>query len=190
MSWSKHLPLSAFLLACSSPVTMATAPPPSLAANAQTPPQSGPEVEAWLAQGSYKQWHCEAAVHTGRTPSPHGMNRICSNDATSSFKGAGERPVGSAGVKELYDDTGKTIVGYATYVKTSAASADGVNWYWYERVPLSSMAPHDKDGIVANGFGNAGPAKGICVGCHSAAGSDSAHVPRPGSSDEVYTQVN
>ena len=40
-------------------------------------------LEAWLAAGSYKQWTCESAVHEARSPSPHGFNRICSNDAIS-----------------------------------------------------------------------------------------------------------
>ena len=151
----------------------------------------GPQaaVEAWIKEGSYKTWKCETSVHPSRNPSPHGMNRICSNDLTSSFSGAGERPMGSAGVKELYDKEGKTIVGIAVYVKTTPSSAGGSNWYWYERVPLESEAPHDAKGIVADGLGASGPAKEICVGCHAGAGSDAAHTPSPGGSDQVYTQV-
>ena len=40
-------------------------------------------------------------------------------------------------------------------------------------------------GAVADGLGSAGTPLTICVGCHGAAGSDTAH---PGH-DMVYTQV-
>jgi len=162
----------------------------SLPVNAQTPPATNSAaVEAWITAGSYKTWHCETAPHDARSPSPHGTNRICSNDLTNGFSGTGERPVGSAGVKELYDGTGKTIVGYAVYLKTKAASDGGNTWYWYERVPLDSGVPHDAKGVVADGFGDTTNPKLICVSCHGAAGSDAAHTPSPGSGDQVYTQV-
>ena len=103
--------------------------------------------------------------------------------------GTGEWPQGAAAVKELYANaTDTTPVGYAVYLKTQTSSAAGASWYWYERVPLSSAAPHDANGVVADGLGSAGgPAMQICVGCHSAAGSDAAHTPSPGGRDEVYT---
>jgi len=151
----------------------------------QTPP-AGPAsaVEAWLGNGHYEQWNCEAAVHGPIDISPHGMQRICSNDKVSGHAGPGEYPVGSAGVKELYDAAGANIVGYAVYVHTKAGTM-GDTWYWYEKVPLDHPAPHDENGIVADGLGNSGPAKDICVSCHSAAGIDADH---PGH-DFVYTQV-
>jgi hypothetical protein len=123
----------------------------SSTSNPQTPPTNGHDVETWLQAGSYKSWHCEAAPHPARSPSPHGMNRICSNDLTSSFSGTGERPQGTAAVKELYDDAAMNVVGYAVYLKTQATSAQGGNWYFYERVPTSSAAPHDAQGVVAEG---------------------------------------
>src|SRR4051812_26674156 len=46
----------------------------------QTPPMGASEVESWLKAGAYKSWHCEPRVHESRSPSPHGFNRICSND--------------------------------------------------------------------------------------------------------------
>jgi hypothetical protein len=150
----------------------------SLPVNAQTPPTTGKaDVEAWLATGEYKSWHCESAPHASRPPSPHGINRICSNDLTSSFTGTGERPVGTASVKELFDSTGKTVAGYAVYVKTQASSDDGASWYWYER--SSSQ-------VVADGFGNAGTAMSLCVGCHTRAASSATHL---GASDFVWTEV-
>lgn len=161
-------------------------------ASAQTPPEGADAVEAWLAKGDYKSWSCEAAVHASRDPSPHGFNRICSNDLISAnATGTGNWPKGAAAVKELYAAVGDgTPVGYAVYLKKDADSADGANWYWYERVPLDSTAPHDAKGVVADGTGDSGPAKNICVGCHLAAGSDAAHTPSAGGRDEVYTPVH
>jgi hypothetical protein len=149
----------------------------------QTPPQGREAVEAWLAAGHYKQWACEAAVHGPIMISPHGPQRICSNDVLSAH-GDGEYPVGSAGVKELYDEAGANIVGYAVYLHTKAGTT-GDTWYWYERVPLDHPAPHDDNGVVADGDGGSGPAMSICVGCHSATGIDADH---PGH-DFVYTQI-
>ena len=56
-------------------------------------------------------------------------------------------------------------------------------------VPLDSAVPHDANGVVADAFGTSGPAQTICVGCHSAAGSDAAHTPSANGHDEVYTPV-
>lgn len=131
------------------------------------------DVAAWLAKGDYKtgSWKCEPAPHAARSPSPHGTNLICSN-ATLSGHGAGEFPVGSAGVKELYE--GDKIIGRAMYRKLAVGGAEA--WYWYE----------DMNGqVVANDLGSAGGAKSICVGCHAAAGSDADHSGH----DFVYTQV-
>jgi len=159
--------------------------------DAQTPPQGAANVQAWLAKGDYKSWKCEAAVHASRDPSPHGFNRICSNGAiATNAAGTGAWPKGAAGVKELYASASDTTpVGYAVYLKTADDSAAGASWYWYEQVPSDSMAPHDANGIVADGSGTTGPAKDICVGCHVAAGMDAMHTPTPGGRDFVYTAV-
>jgi hypothetical protein len=113
--------------------------------------------------------------------SPHGKNRVCSNDLAAGFSGkAGdERPLGTASVKELYDDDSQ-LAGYSVAVKVGAQSSGGAAWYWYERVPTS--------GVVANGLGDSGTPKSVCVGCHGGAGSDSKHSVT-GSSDFVYLQV-
>lgn len=149
--------------------------PPVNAGDKDVPPTgAAADVKAWLALGDYKSggWKCEDAPHAARSPSPHGTNRICSN-ATLSAHGAGEYPVGSAAVKELYNGGG-TIVGYAVYRKLKAGGGEA--WYWYE----------DMDGsVVANDTGDRGTAKSICVGCHSGAGSDAMHSGH----DQVYTQV-
>jgi hypothetical protein len=155
--------------------------PVSASSSAQLPPTTGgADVEAWLAKGEYKKWSCETVSHPQMKVSPHGQNRICSNDLVAGFSGTGERPKGSAAVKELYDDS-QAIVGYAVEVKVADTSDGGKNWYWYERLPGM--------GVVADGFGNSGTPKSICVGCHAAAGSDDAHTVTA-SSDYVYGVVN
>ena len=177
------------LAACSSDSTTST--PSTSAGDSQTPPSTnGTDVEAWLKAGSYKDWTCETASHPQMKVSPHGQNRICSNDLVANFTGDGERPKGSAAVKELYDDS-DALVGYAVAVKLAAKSDGGKNWYWYERVPLDSMAPHDaKTGVVADGKGDPNTtALSICVGCHVAAGSDGMHTVTK-SHDFVYDVIS
>ena len=165
---------------------------PGAGGDAQTPPSGAANVEAWLAKGDYKAWTCETAVHEARSPSPHGFNRICSNAVLSAnAAGTADWPKGSAAVKELYASATDTKpVGYAVYLKTADDSAAGAAWYWYERVPTDSEAPHDAKGVVADGLGTAGPAKDICVGCHAGAGSDAMHTPSVGGRDQVYTPVH
>jgi hypothetical protein len=163
---------------------------PDAAVVDQTPPTGAAAVEAWLVDGAYKSWSCEPAVHEARSPSPHGFNRICSNDAiATNVAGTAAWPMGAAAVKELYAAADRPIVGYAVYLKQAADSADGASWYWYERVPLDSPAPHDAAGVVADGTGGSGAPLTICVGCHAAAGADEDHTPSVGGRDQVYTPV-
>jgi hypothetical protein len=153
-----------------------------LTVDAQTPPQGGvTEMKAWLATGDYKKWKCEAAEHAQKAPSPHAVNRICSNDKLSGAGASGPFPAGAAGVKELWDKVDGAVIGYAVYVKTDADSAAGANWYWYEDAP--SLNP--PGGVVADGFGTAGVPKDVCVDCHSHADSGFAASAR----DFVFTQV-
>ena len=161
--------------------------------SAQMPPMGRTALEAWISDSAntYKTWAAEPAIHASRDPSPHGFNRIYSNDIiASNATNQGAWPEGAAAVKELYASaTATTPIGIAVYVKLAADSAAGANWYWYERVPLDSEAPHDANGVVADGTGDSGPAKAICVGCHAGAGSDAAHTPTMGGRDQVYTPV-
>src|SRR5215831_21323499 len=86
----------------------------SSASDAQTPPTSGRvDIEKWLGDASYKTWACEPAVHAARDPSPHGFNRICSNEViAAAATGTAAWPKGAAAVKELYDSaTATTPVG-------------------------------------------------------------------------------
>ncbi|HEX6244646.1 MAG TPA: hypothetical protein VFZ61_27195 [Polyangiales bacterium] len=157
----------------------------------QIPPMGRDALEAWLADGVYNAWHCEPKPHLARSPSPHGYNRICANDAIAdNIAGTDDWPKGAAAVKELYASADSSeIIGYAVYLKTEDDSAGGDNWYWYERLPLDNPAPQDDKGVVADGLGDQGPEKTICVGCHVAAGADPAHTPSAGGRDQVYTPV-
>jgi hypothetical protein len=148
----------------------------------QTPPVGADAIEAWLARGDYKTWACEAAVHAARSPGPHGFNRICSNDLISVNAGASvDWPEGSAAVKELYATIdGTSPKGFAVYLKQAPDSNGGSNWYWYEQ----------SGGVVfADGTGDAGSPKEVCVGCHAGAGIDAAHTPSPGARDLVYSPI-
>ena len=153
-------------------------------ADDQTPPMTGHvDIQAWLAEGHYLMWTCEADPHAASIAvSPHGMQRICSNDLMAAH-GDGEYPVGAAAVKELTLDDG-TLFGYAVSLHHQAGTG-GDSWYWYEQVSADHPAPHDANGVVADGIGSSGPALDICVGCHMAAGLDAEH---PGH-DFVYVQV-
>lgn len=149
--------------------------------DAQTPPStSGDDVEAWLDTGQYLDWPCEDVEHPQMKVSPHGHNRVCSNELTRVFDGepGDERPAGSASVKELYDDAAK-LIGYAVAVKLASKSDGGQNWYWYERIG---------DLVTSDGLGSETKPKAVCVSCHTAAGTDDTHA-LTGSSDFVYLQV-
>lgn len=145
--------------------------------DAQTPPMGHEAVEAWIAEGHYKMWKCQPAIVDPIAISPHGKQKICINDLLAGHAD-GEYPVGTAAVKELYDDAGATIVGYAVYLHTKAGKT-GADWYWYERVPQGHPAMPDENGVVADGTDVP-----LCVGCHEAAGLDAEH---PGH-DFVYSQ--
>jgi hypothetical protein len=143
----------------------------------QAPPMGAAALEAWLADGAYKEWQCEEAPHAARSPSPHGVNRICSNALISEgAAGDGDWPKGAAAVKEIYAAIGDDEpIGYAVYLKTASDSEGGANWYWYERIGDTTPA----DGLGAQ----------LCVSCHAAAGAAAAHTPSPGGRDQVYTPV-
>jgi hypothetical protein len=119
---------------------------------------SAATIDAWLAKGYYKTWKCEAEVQP--RGSPHGNNRICSNEALSKTTGD-KYPVGAVGLKELYN--GGKINGYALEIK-KLNEQGAEQWFWYEKIGTS---------VVANGF-----SAGICSGCHTKA-------PK----DFVYTQI-
>jgi hypothetical protein len=145
----------------------------------QIPPQGYAAIDPWLDAGEYTDWNCEAAPHAGAGVSPHGMNRICSNDLASTHT-TGEFPIGAASVKELYDEAGTTVVGYAVTSKVSTGGAE--SWYWYEQVPpgtdLGTIVV-DANGVVADDLGDAGQAATVCVTCHVGAPNDYVWVQVP-----------
>ena len=128
----------------------------------QLPPRGTVDLTTWIDAGHYLSWACEAEPHAGRTPSPHGRNRICSNTALETSTGDSPYPVGAAAVKEIYDSN-EAIRLYAVYRKVADGDS-GDTWYWFEGT---------RDDVAANGEG-----VGTCVNCHS-------HAPR----DFVFTQV-
>ena len=141
------------------------------AGTAQLPPTGSDALAVWLEGGAYRDWHCEAAPHPAREPSPHGTDRVCSNDALSAH-GDGPYPVGAANVKELFDDRG-ALAGHAVYRRVLDGGG-GESWYWFERA----------GGVLyADGLGGGGAPRSSCVGCHQGAG------PSRFGHDLVYTQV-
>jgi len=154
------------------------------ASNPQTPPIGAAAIAPWLQQGLYKSWHCETAAHTARSPSPHSVDRVCSNDViANNATSTGPWPAGAAAVKELYAQTTDTSPsGWAVYLKTGADSANGANWYYYGALTAG--------GSNVDGMGADSTVMAMCTSCHLAAGSDAAHTPSPGGHDEVYTPVH
>lgn len=151
--------------ACASPGTHEPGGPDAPAVDepgdvAQVPPTGRVALAAWLAEGHYLAWACEAQPHPARPPGAHGTNRICSNAALSG-SAAGTYPIGSASVKEIYG--GGSISGFAVGRKVTAGT-DAASWYWYEAFGTS---------VVADGVGAGG-----CAGCHAGAARDN-----------VFTQV-
>ncbi len=118
----------------------------------ELPARGETALRSWLAAGYYKSWKCEPAPRAGRTPSPHGIARVCNNHALATSS-VGELPVGVAAVKEILDPD-NSIHGYAVSRKI-AAGVSGSSWYWFEATA---------DTVYADGENEA-----TCVGCHSGA---------------------
>lgn len=177
-------------LGCSSNGASPSAAEALPAGDAQTPPTGGAAIEAWLRTGAYERWHCEAQMHGPRSPSIHGLGRICVNDALADAAASARAwPEGASAVEELFHRaTDKAPVGFAVYVKTGPDAEDDGGWYWYSRVPAdTTRVAHDGSGIVAAGFGNEPSAHTGCVTCHAAAGTDPEHTPSTGGRRPSYT---
>lgn len=149
------------------PTTGATSDPSTTTGGGDElpPTDSAEQLEAWLAGGVYKSWPAESQIHA--STGPHGGNvRTFVNDALdASLAGAAAmHPQGAATVKELYGGGTDTIIGYAVMVKLAPDSANGDNWYWYERLDAT---------VYADGTG-----VGLCTGCHEG-GSDYVLTPYP-----------
>jgi hypothetical protein len=79
--------------------------------------------------------------------------------AASMATGNELHPAGSAVVKEMYGEDGKTLRGWSVAVKTQDDSADGEGWFWYE--VTSTTDP------TRLGGGRAGNGVPLCTGCHA-----------------------
>jgi hypothetical protein len=77
-------------VSCSSKDTGSGAVEGATTGDAQTPPTGEAAVESWLAGKMYNAWKCEPTPHAPRPPSPHGNDRICSNDLLSKHEGGGD----------------------------------------------------------------------------------------------------
>jgi hypothetical protein len=151
---------------------VAPSPIPNTPGDSETPATGSSQLVAdWLASGAYRKWRCEPEAHEARSPSPHGKNRVCNNRKIAEH-GAGEFPVGSASVKEVFDDLG-ALHSYAIELKTSAGASQA--WIWYMQKGTN---------VLVNARGNQ-PEAADCNACHLAAGSDKAHSGH----DFVYTIV-
>lgn len=112
-------------------------------------------IEHWLDAVFYETWAC-SEIRPSRPPGGTTPMRVCSNHLASTH-GAGEYPIGSVAVRELYDASHTRITGRAVIVKTKAGGGEA--WYWYER----------RDGTLnASAMGDASQAK-PCVQCHQRA---------------------
>ena len=120
----------------------------------------------FLTEGGYKNFAAkESGAHASR--GPHAkfgwpVRVFLDSKMEASLKaGNASHPVGASIVKEMYEENGDRLMGWAVMVKTGADSAGGKGWFWYETTNTRDAAK-----IVAGGNGVPG-----CFGCHSA-GSD------------------
>ena len=116
----------------------------------------------FLKDGGYKEFPAkETAVHASRGPhAKFGWPVRVFLDAKmeGSLKaGNASHPVGAAIVKEMYNEKGDRLMGWAAMVKTDGDSAGGKGWFWYE-----TTNTRDATKVVASGNGVPG-----CFGCHS-----------------------
>lgn len=135
------------------------------AAQELPPIESGEVLEAWLAEGSYKNWAAESGIHPSTGPHAGNVRTFVNDVALASLAADNaEHPKDSATVKELYGGGVDEIIGYAVSLKTAPESQGGGTWYWYERINAN---------IFADGLG-----VGLCTGCHGG-GADYILTPYP-----------
>ena len=146
--------------------TMTAAMSPAFEPTAETPkvdsvvPIAKDKLFSYLQAGSYKNL---AAKESGRHPTrgPHTkigwpVRVFLGPNLDASLKaGNTTHPAGSAAVKEMYDGSGK-LQGWAVMVKTTADSAGGKGWFWYE---ITSTTDGSKPVATGNGVP-------LCFGCH------------------------
>ena len=114
----------------------------------------------YLQNGSYKEFAAkESVAHPTRGPHTRfglPVRVFLDSKLDASLRaGNASHPVGSAGVKEMYDPSGN-LQGWAVMVKTQADSEGGKGWFWYENTSTTS-------GSNPVAAGNGVP---LCFGCH------------------------
>ena len=118
------------------------------------PPVESAALFQFLKNESYKTLPSEPEIH----PSfgPHGDVLVFANQRLIDSLNANSdsHPVGSAAIKELYEDGG--LIGWAVEVKVAEESAPE-SWYWYETFDLETGTP-----IIPDGLGIKD-----CTGCHN-----------------------
>jgi len=116
----------------------------------------------FLKDGEYKRFSAkESAAHASR--GPHAklgwpVRVFVDSIMEASLKAGNDfHPAGASIVKEMYDETGEELMGWAVMVKTGSDSDSGKGWFWYETTDRQDAA-----NVVAAGNGVPG-----CLGCHS-----------------------
>jgi hypothetical protein len=116
----------------------------------------------FLKDGGYKSFSAqESAAHASR--GPHAkfgwpVRVFLDTKMDASLKaGNVSHPAGAAIVKEMYNEKGDRLMGWAVMVKTGSDSDGGKGWFWHE-----TTNTRDATDVVASGNGVPG-----CFGCHS-----------------------
>lgn len=126
-------------------------------------PSALEELQLYLAEEQYLVLPGESAPHESSGPHFGQVQTYLTPSLVDSLEaGAGEHPVGSAAVKELYGST-QEVQGHAVMVKV-AAGMGAETWYFFEEYRGSVIA----DGVDVS----------LCSGCH-AAGQDFVLTPFP-----------
>ncbi len=126
-----------------------------------------PALAAWLRGRYHRGWNGSSRVF----PSQEGGTRVFLNPtlATSLENRAADHPVGSIGVRELYQDDLTTPRAFNLLLKQDAPlSQGGPRWIWYELVELN---PGGLPSIHS-------PDAPRCIECHSTA-TDFIHSAWP-----------
>ncbi len=138
-------------------------------------PTNKDDLFAFVKAGKHKSWVHESTKR--ETDAPHGsyvttyLNAILQESMEAGNK---VHPVGSAAVKEMFDDN-KDPFGYAVSVKAQADSQGGMGWYWYETTsPTDANAIPRRGDRTGEGFG-----AGVCIGCHGRFGVDYVIIEYP-----------
>lgn len=122
-----------------------------------SPIPTTPEVlHSWLLDGGHRGWTAESSVH--KSTLGEGGARVFLNDllVDSLSSGNAVHPVGSAGVREMYEPDKVTQRGFGVLVKIADEGEGGTGWYFYETFQMEAGMPFSISKAGAPG----------CVGCH------------------------